>query len=216
MITTNPGTLPLSATTRRLRPMPWYVPPIGGKLPLRGNAFSAFAGRTTLRVAGWKLVGAVPDEPKLVFIVAPHTSNWDFIIGVAAMFALGIRVTFLGKDTLFRWPLGPVMRWLGGVAVFRDAPRNAVDQTVDYIRRTERVALGLSPEGTRRKLPAWRTGFHYVASGAGVPIVPVAFDYSTRTIRFFPMRFAADDVTDDLTALGALFHAGMARHPDQY
>lgn len=196
--------------------MAWYVPTIGGKLPARGNAFSALAAGAALRLAGWRFEGTIANEPKLVFIVAPHTSNWDFIVGVTAMFALGIRVTFLGKDALFRWPMAPVMRWLGGVAVFRDSPHNAVDQTVDYIRRTDRVALGLSPEGTRRKLPAWRTGFHFVAKGAGVPIVPVAFDYSTRTIRFFAMHTPADDVADDLRTLGALFHAGMARRPKQY
>lgn len=192
------------------------VPALGDQLPRRGNAVSAALGRLALRLAGWRFEGALPNLPKVVLIVAPHTSNWDFPIAIAAMFAVGVRVTFLGKDTLFRWPAGIVMRWLGGIPVFRHAPRNVVEQTVDYIRRQPKVALGLSPEGTRKKLPAWRTGFHYVARGAGVPLVPVALDYSTRTIRFHPLHHPADTVETDLAILGRLYDARMARHPDQY
>ena len=196
--------------------MTFHVPEVGDQLPRRGNRLSAFAGRLALRTAGWRFAGAVPNLPKAVFIVAPHTSNWDFAVGVAAMFALGLRVTFLGKGSLFRWPLGIVMRWLGGFPVDRAASHNVVDQTIGLIRRADRITLGLSPEGTRRKLPAWRTGFHYVARGAGIPIVPVALDYGTRTIRFFEPRAAGATADADLESLGRLFDAGMARHPAQY
>lgn len=196
--------------------MAWHLPPVGVNLPRRGNWFSSFVGRTLFRLAGWKFAGTIPDVPKLVFIVAPHTSNWDFLVGVCAMFAIGIRVTFLGKDTLFRWPFGIAMRWLGGIPVYRHAPRNVVEQTVDHVRHHDRVALGLSPEGTRKKLPAWRTGFHYVARGADVPIVPVALDYSTKTVRFFAPHRAAETVEADLAVLGALFNARMACRPSQY
>lgn len=196
--------------------MAWHVPQIGSEVPHRGNAFSAFVGRTALRLAGWRFEGTLPDVPKVMFVVAPHTSNWDFFIAVAAMFALGVRVSFLGKHTLFRGPLGIVMRWLGGTPVYRHSPHNAVEQTIEHVRQNDRVALGLSPEGTRRKRKAWRTGFHYVARGANIPIVPTALDYSTRTIRFFPLHHPAETVEADLAALGGLFHADMARHPAQY
>lgn len=196
--------------------MRWHVPVLGDQLPRRGNAISSALARVAMRLAGWTFEGVVPNRPKLVFIVAPHTSNWDFVVGVVAMFALGLHVTFLGKDTLFRGPFGAAMRWLGGIPVYRHAPRNVVEQTVDLMRARDRVALGLSPEGTRRKLPQWRTGFHYVARGAGVPIVPVALDYSTRTIRLFALHEPAAGVEDDLATLGRLFHAGMARRPAQY
>lgn len=193
-----------------------YVPQLGDRVPQRaGPALRAF-GRVAMRLAGWRFEGSIPNLPKLMFVVAPHTSNWDFFVGVGAMFAMGLRATFLGKHTLFRWPLGIVMRWLGGVPVFRHAPRNSVDQTVDHIQRVDQIALGLSPEGTRKKLPAWRTGFHYVARGAEIPIVPVALDYSTRTVRFFPMHQSVDTVEADVAALGPLFSAAMARYPAQY
>jgi 1-acyl-sn-glycerol-3-phosphate acyltransferase len=173
-------------------------------------------GRLALGLRGWRIEGTVPDAPKMIMIVAPHTSNWDFIVSVAAMFAIGLRGTFLGKDTLFRWPLGVVMRWLGGFPVIRDSRHNVVRQTTDMMRSRDRVLLALSPEGTRRKRPRWRTGFYYVARGADVPIVPVALDYAARTVRIFPPYHATADVDADLRALGALFHAGMARYPGQY
>lgn len=192
------------------------LPEVGDALPTRGNGVSAALGRAALRLAGWRFAGTIPNRAKMVVIVAPHTSNWDFLIGVAGMFATGLRVTFLGKDTLFRWPFGVIMRWLGGFPVDRASPHNVVKQTIAHIAASDRIILGLSPEGTRRKRARWRTGFHYVARGAQIPIVPVALDYSTRTIRFFPPHEPSDSVDDDLTMLGAYFHAGMARHPAQY
>jgi 1-acyl-sn-glycerol-3-phosphate acyltransferase len=173
-------------------------------------------GRLALGLGGWRFVGAIPNEPKIIFIVAPHTSNWDFVLGILAVFALDIRASFLGKHTLFRGPMGVLMRWLGGMPVVRHARQNVVDQTVNLIRSAPRIALGLSPEGTRRKLPRWRTGFYYVAHGAGVPIVPVALDYSTRTIRFFESHMATPSVDADLGKLGGLFTPEMAKHPSQY
>jgi 1-acyl-sn-glycerol-3-phosphate acyltransferase len=151
-----------------------------------------------------------------VLIVAPHTSNWDFPIGLMAMFALNLRGVFLGKHTLFRWPFGGIMRWLGGAPVDRSSAHNVVYQTIALIRGNERLVLVVSPEGTRKKLPKWRTGFYYVAQGAGVPIVPIAFDYSTRTFRVFPPLVPGEDRDADFAVLRAHFDATMARYPAQY
>jgi 1-acyl-sn-glycerol-3-phosphate acyltransferase len=108
------------------------------------------------------------------------------------------------------------MRWLGGLPVIRSSSLNQVEQTVGHVRSSARMILALSPEGTRRKLPAWRTGFYYVAKGAGVPILPVAFDYSTRTIRILPAFHLSDDVAGDLEALRSHFRPEMAFRPEQY
>ncbi|MCX5756317.1 MAG: lysophospholipid acyltransferase family protein [Gemmatimonadetes bacterium] len=196
--------------------MTWYVPVVGDQVPQRGNARTRALGRWALRLIGWTIEGEIPNIPKFMIIVAPHTSNWDFPVGVAVKFALGIRATFLGKHTLFRWPLGVVMRWLGGVPVFRHAPRNVVEQTVDHLNHAERVVIVLSPEGTRKKLPAWRTGFHYVARGAQLPILPAALDFSTKTVRFYPLYHPTDSVETNLAELGRHFKASMACHPEQY
>jgi 1-acyl-sn-glycerol-3-phosphate acyltransferase len=195
---------------------PLEVPTLGDQVPKRGNALTRVVACAAMRLTGWRFDGSFPNVPKFVLIVAPHTSNWDFLVGVMAMFAIGIRGTFLGKHTLFRWPMGIAMRWLGGLPVIRSSSLNQVEQTVNHVRASERMVLALSPEGTRKKLPAWRTGFYYVARGAGIPIVPVAFDYSTRTIRIFPLFQLTDDVTADIAALGSRFRAEMALRPAQY
>jgi 1-acyl-sn-glycerol-3-phosphate acyltransferase len=192
------------------------VPDLGRNIPRRGNRFSALLARSIMRLLGWRFEGSFPDLAKFVVIVAPHTSNWDFGLGVVAMFAVGFRGTFLGKHTLFRWPMGIVMRWLGGVPVDRSGSHNVVDQVVEHFRSRPSMMLALSPEGTRRKLPAWRTGFYNIAKGAGVPIVPVAFDYPHRVIRLFPPMQPTADQGADFAMLGAYFNAQMALRPAQY
>lgn len=192
------------------------VPAVGPSVPRSGNPITRGLARLALRLIGWRIEGEFPDLPKLMIIVAPHTSNWDFVVGVLVKAALGVRASFLGKDTLFRGPLGLFMRWLGGIPVYRHAPRNVVDQTVAFVAAHDRIVLVLSPEGTRKKLPAWRSGFHYVARGAGLPILPAALDYSTRTARLFPLHQARETVDEDLAALTPLFHARMAFRPEQY
>lgn len=198
------------------RPNSPNVPTPGPHVPRRGNAFTHGFAVLMMRLTGWRFEGTLPDRAKFVLIVAPHTSNWDFLVGVMAMFALGIGGTFLGKHTLFRWPFGIVMRWLGGVPVNRSSANDVVRQTLEYFERRERMVLALSPEGTRRKLPAWRTGFYHVARGANVPIVPVAFDFPRRCITLFPEFHTTGDQAADLAALGALFDARMAKRPELF
>ena len=169
-----------------------------------------------LRLTGWRFAGAFPNVPKFVLIVAPHTSNWDFPIGLMAMFALNLRGSFLGKHTLFRPPFGGLMRWLGGVPVDRSSAHNVVFQTASFFRNSEKLVMVVSPEGTRRKLPRWRTGFWHVARGANVPIVPIAFDYSTRTFRLFPLFETTSDMDADFVVLRSHFRPEMARIPAQY
>jgi 1-acyl-sn-glycerol-3-phosphate acyltransferase len=195
---------------------PISIPQLGDAVARRGNAFSRALALLALRVTGWRIEGGFPNAPQFVVIVAPHTSNWDFFVGVMAMFAIGFRGTFLGKHTLFSWPTGSVMRWLGGVPVDRGSSHNVVQQTIDYFHNRPQMLLALSPEGTRKKLPAWRTGFWYVAKGANVPIVPAAFDYPARVIKIFPPMTPGDNIDADITHLRSNFDAHMARHPAQY
>ncbi len=192
------------------------VPPLPSIIPARGNVGTRTLARAAMRLFGWRFEGTLPALPKFVLIVAPHTSNWDFVIGIMVMFALGIRGTFLGKHTLFWWPLGIVMRWLGGLPVIRSSSQNQVEQTIHHLRSRARVVLALSPEGTRTKLPAWRTGFYYLAKGAGVPNVPVALDFLAKTIRILPPFTPTDDIAADLASLQANFTAEMAYHSEQY
>lgn len=128
----------------------------------------------------------MPDLPKFVVIVAPHTSNWDFIVGLAAKWALGFGTSWWGKASLFHPPLGWFMRAIGGIPIDRHNKHNVVEQTIAEFARHERFVLTLAPEGTRKQVDQWRGGFWHVARGAGVPICCVAFDWGRRVIRLGP------------------------------
>ena len=186
-------------------------PELPSSLPRRGNRFSKFAARTLLTLAGWRVAGEFPDRPKLVAIVAPHTTNWDFVVGILAVFALGLRVRFLGKDTLFRPPLGWLMRWLGGTPVVRDTPQGAVGDAAEMIAREDKVLLGIAPEGTRTRGTPWRSGFYNIALAARVPILPAAFDYHRKALRLFPLFEPTGDYAADLARLQALYQGVRRR-----
>ena len=190
------------------------VPHLGPSVPQRGNAFSRSLGRVLWSLTGWRFSGEVPDIPKTVVIVAPHTSNWDFPIGVLVMFALGIKVSFLGKHTLFRWPVGPIMRWLGGIAVDRRSPRGVVQQMLDTFDDRDRLFLTLTPEGTRGKVDEWKTGFYHMACEAGVPVFPVSFDWGSRRIAFHEPVVASGDIERDLPLIRGLFDSVTGKRSD--
>ena len=138
-------------------------------------------------------------------IVEPHTSNWDFVIGIAAVFALGLRVRFLGKHTLFHPPLGWLMRWFGGTPVIRETPQGAVTEAVAMIEAEPAVILAIAPSGTRRRDVPWRSGFYRIAHAARVPILPVAFDGQRRAIRLFAPFETSGNYEEDLPRLMALY-----------
>lgn len=193
------------------------VPVISRRLARRGNWFMRTAAMGFMRATGWRFSGEpFPDEPRFVLLVAPHTSNWDFLVGLQAMYALGIRGTFLAKHTLFRFPMGLLMRWLGGVPVERGGRTDVVSQTAEVIRRSERIIAVLAPEGTRKPTRTWRTGFYWIAHQAGVPIVPVVFDYSVKEVRVHPPFLPTGDLARDLPRLMAPYRPEMALFPAQY
>ncbi len=193
------------------------VPLISPDVDSRGNAFTRSVAVGAMRLFGWKFTGErLPDSKKFVIIVAPHTSNWDFCVGVMAMYAIGIRGTFLGKDTLFRFPLGIIMRWLGGIPVDRFSKQDVVTQTAELVKRRERVIIALSPEGTRKRTERWRSGFWWIAHKAEVPIVPVAFDFAAREILIYPPFYTSGDPDRDIAELRTRYRPEMAFDPEKY
>jgi 1-acyl-sn-glycerol-3-phosphate acyltransferase len=161
-------------------------PVVGVELPHRGNRVTVSLAQAAMRAAGWRIDGNFPNTGKLVAIVAPHTSNWDFFIGVAAIFALQIRVRFLAKHTLFRWPVNGLLRWLGGIPVDRSQAHGVVSQVIDDFQHYPRLMLAITPEGTRKRGVRWHEGFYHIAHGVKVPVVPVTFDYHARTVFIGP------------------------------
>ena len=192
------------------------VPELPPAAPRFGNAFTRAFGRMLLRLFGWRVIGRVPDTPKIVAIAAPHTCSLDVFLGIAVILALGLRVRWLAKHTTFRWGLGPIVRAVGGVPVNRATPTSAVRGVIDMIRHADRCYLALAPEGTRSKVARWKTGFYRIASAAGVPIVPVALDYSRKAVEIFEPVLATGDYDADLVRLKQHFSARMARHPERY
>ncbi len=192
------------------------VPVPGDQTPRRGNRLTRAVGTFLLRLVGWRIEGRWPDLPRCVAIAAPHTSNWDFYIGICAIFALGLRVSWIGKASLFRWPYGGFMRWLGGTPVTRVPGEGVVEEVVRALDRQQHWIFGLSPEGTRKRVERWRTGFYHVARRANVPIVLTYFDYSRKTAGVGPVFRPTGDVERDLAEIRSFYEARMARYPDQF
>ena len=174
------------------------VPAIPPSLPrVEPNAFVRWLGRTILRLGGWRIRGPLPDLAKAVVIAAPHSSNWDGLWGLAAKMALGVEARILGKDKLFWWPLGAVLRRLGVVPLDRSSPQGTVGQAVAMIRDSQRIWFALAPEGTRKPVQEWKSGFIRIARMAQVPIVPAYFHYPEKVIGFgTPFHTSGDDVAD--------------------
>ena len=186
------------------------LPPNAPRVPRGG--FARWFGRTLLRLGGWRIVGEFPDIPKLVLIGAPHSSNWDGVWGFAAKLALGLDIRILGKHQLFWWPLGPLLRRIGVIAINRDAAHGVVDQLAERIRREERMWLGIAPEGTRRKVDRWKTGFWKIARAADVPVLPAYFDYPEKVIGIGPPFVLGDDMAADIARIRAWYRPWRGRH----
>jgi len=160
--------------------------------------------------------GALPEVPRFVMIMAPHTSNWDWPICMLAMFATGLRITWLAKHSLFFFPVAPVLRWLGGEPVDRSAPQGLVGTAIRIFEERPSWVVGITPEGTRKAAPGWKTGFHRIAIGAGVPIFPIWVDYRRRVLGLGTLYYPTGDLATDVAALGKSYDAGMARYPENF
>ncbi len=154
--------------------------------------------RLLLKLGGWTLVGDHPSVPKAVIIAAPHTSNWDGIWGLIAKVALRVDVHFFGKDTLFWFPLGTVLKAMGGIPIDRANPGSSVEQAVRGFRVADSYYFAMAPEGTRRHKPYWKTGFYRIAIAAGVPVVLAFFDYERRRLGVGPAIDLIGDPEQDL------------------
>ena len=208
-----PPPSPRPASPAPVDPKAWRL---GDQVPQTPRRWLRALGWWILQRAGWRFEGQMPDLPKFVVIVAPHTSNWDFPVGLAGKWALGLDCHFWGKDTLFRPPLGWFMRANGGIPVDRRNKHNVVQDTVTAMRAAERFVLVLSPEGTRKKVEAWRSGFWHVAHGAGVPVCCVALDWGRKVIRLGPTTEAEEsDPVAGMARMRSYFDGVQGCHPAQ-
>lgn len=167
-----------------------------------------YFSRMILRIMGWKVIGKMPDIPKFVAIAVPHTSNWDFVYTLLAIFAMKGKIYWMGKDAIFRKPFYGIFRWLGGIPVDRSKSNNLVNQTIEQFEKNESLVITIPPTGTRKKVMRWKTGFYYIALGARVPVVTGYMDYSKKLTGFGPVFHPTGDIEADLKELSR-FYKGM-------
>lgn len=181
---------------------------------LRGSALALWL----MRLAGWKLIYRGLPARQGVIVVYPHTSNWDFVVGLLAKWSIGIQVSFFGKDSLFRLPLvGHWMRWLGGMPVDRHAPQGVVGQMGSALLEAKAqdrfMWLALAPEGTRSYRDAWRSGFYHVTLAAGVPLGLAALDYARREVRLDAFVSLSGDAEADMAEVASALGQATGKRP---
>lgn len=175
--------------------------------------------RGILRVLGWRIQADLPTESKYVLVIAPHTSNWDFVIGMLSGWALGMPYPrWVGKDSLFKPPFGWFFRAIGGIPVDRSRSQNFVEQVAarfaDTDANSDVFILALAPEGTRQRTDYWRTGFYYIAQRAGVPIVLAYLDFARKVVGTGPVIHPSGDIQADFAAIRSFYSTIQGRHPD--
>lgn len=184
-------------------------------LPAFGNAFSRLLGKSSLSFLGWKVKGDMPNAPKVVAIAFPHTSNWDFIVGLSVMLATGLKGSWIGKEEMFNSPLGGIWKKLGGIPIVRGKKLGAVEQQINAMNAAEKMFLLLEPEGTRGAADKWKTGFYHIAMGANVPIQPITWDYPSKTVEFLPLFHPTGDLDADVKTLMIMGKDAKGKFPEK-
>ncbi len=164
--------------------------------PRMGNAITRWIGQSILDLMGWKITGRLPDEKKVIVIGAPHTSNWDLIIAMTSMLAVGLRFSWMMKKEAFFWPFGPLWKALGGIPIDRSKKSNVTEQMADWLNSNDNVWLGITPEGTRTKVKSYRKGYLRVAYAAEVPVFIIGLNGATKEVvldKIIPLTFNLEE-----------------------
>jgi len=167
-------------------------------IPRTNRRFIKWCSGHLLTLLGWQISGSFPNEKKLILAVAPHTSNWDFFIGVIVKLALDLKLNFLGKDAIFIWPFNIWLEAIGGIAIDRKSAHGVVGQMVDKFEQQETLVLAIAPEGTRSKVCEWKSGFLHIANKAKVLVLPIQIDYKTKQVIFYQARNISADIDEEL------------------
>ena len=177
-----------------------------GDFPSQGNRFLRWIGRVGMRLmGGWKINGSMPNSRQAIIPIAPHTSNWDFPVGVFVMLAMGLKLNYLGKASLFRFPIKRLMLKLGGIPIDRSAANGVVGKMVEEFKTKHELVLVITPEGTRKKVKQWKSGFLHIAKQANVPVVPVAMDFARKAIDIGPAMMINGEIERELERVKSFF-----------
>jgi len=168
-----------------------------------------------LRLAGWKIKGKPPERQKFIVIAYPHTSNWDVPFTLAICMVYRLKIYWMGKESLFRGVLGPIMKWLGGIPVYFDGTGNTVLQIIDAYDNAEELVVVVAPEGNRSYVRQWKTGFYHIAVGANVPIALGYLDFHKKQGGYLHSYFPTGDIDKDMTIIKAAYRGIKGKYADQ-
>ncbi len=177
----------------------------------------AILTRWLLKQLGWKLVSPLPSQvKKCIIILAPHTSNWDFIMGLLYMWAYRLNIHYLIKDVWTKSLFGPFLRWTGAIGINRSQPDNTISQLTNELDRSDRYLLAITPEGTRHRVPVWKTGFYRIATSCNLPIYCGFIDYKTKTLGFLGHLSPSNDQAADFATIEHLYKNVIGKNPSNF
>lgn len=181
--------------------------------PFGVSAFMHGLATLLFRLTGWTIEGSVHQPPRFVIIAAPHTSNWDAVILVTAAYIFNVKLSWFIKEAAFFWPLGPIIRFFGGVPIERSARRNMVAKAIDEFAERDPFILAVPPEGTRKHSTHWKTGFYHIAHGARVPIVMGYIDYRRKVAGLGPSIVPTGDIDADFKVFAEFYSHVTPKFP---
>ena len=168
-----------------------------------------------LRLLGWKLIGERPPYKKYLMVGAPHTSNWDFLYFYLAALIFEIPITFMIKSDIFKGPLGPILRKMGGIPVIRSHSTNMVAQMIQAFNERDEMVLLIPPSGTRKRTDAWKSGFYHIAVGAGVPLALATMDYARKEVGISKVFMPSGDMKADMDIMREVYTPVTPKFPHE-
>lgn len=195
---------------------PVNVPIPPPSLPQHNRPIRRGIGILFLRLFGWRLEGTLPDVPKAVGIGAPHTSTWEVVFAIATFWALDLNLSWMAKNSLFRPPFGAFFRWLGAMPIDRSQKLGVVEQVIREFNKRDKMVMALAPEGTRKKVKEFKSGFYRIAYGANVPIVCVGIDFGQKRFVFREPFHPTGNMEADMADLRAWFDQMEPKHPERW
>ncbi len=171
-------------------------------------------GRLLMWLTGWRVTGELPKDKKFVLIGEPHTSNWDFLLMFGAAYSLRLKVSWLGKDTLFKKPFGSIMGYFGGIPIDRKSNHDLVSRTAELFEKSETLVLVIGPSGTRSRGKHWRSGFYWIAHTANVPILCGGLDFTKKEVHVGLCFIPTGDVKKDMDKIRKFYDGIRGKHPE--
>ena len=181
----------------------------------RWGGFFQWLGKAVLSSIGWQVTGNIPNEERLLIIAAPHTSNWDFILGISALFAINVNIKWLGKNSLFIPGIAWFFKWLGGIPVNRENPNLLIDYVVKTVEKEKGLIIGIAPEGSRKKVDRWKSGFLRIAKQTDAKILFLSIDAPSKKLKIGEIFEPSGDNEKDIKFVMNYFKQYKGINPDQ-